>query len=93
MADKGFEIEDLFLPLGVRLNIPPFLHKGQQMLPDDVRSTKSIAAVRIHVERAVGRLKQNSLLDGVIDNSLFDILDRMVFAAAMLCNFLPSLAA
>ena len=93
MADKGFEIEDLLLPLGVRLNIPPFLHKGQQMLPDDVRSTKSIAAVRIHVERAIGRLKQNSLLDGVIDNSLFDILDRVVFAAAMLCNFLPSLAA
>ena len=57
MADKGFEIEDLLLPLGAQLNAPPFLDKRQQMLPDDIRSTKSIASVRIHVERAIGRLK------------------------------------
>ena len=92
MADKGFEIADLLIPLGARLNIPPFLDKRQQMLPGDIRSTKSIAAVRIHVERAIGRLKQNRLLDRVIDYSLSDMLDWLVFFAAMLCNFLPSLA-
>ena len=31
MADKGFDIEDLLLPCGVRLNIPPFLDNRQQM--------------------------------------------------------------
>lgn len=93
MADKGFEIEDLLVPLGVRLNIPPFLDKRQQMLPSDVRATKSIAAVRIHAKRAIGRLKEFKLLSGVIDNSLYDILERIVFVAAMLCNFFPSLAA
>ena len=70
MADKGFDIEDLLLPLGVRLNIPPFLDKQQQMLPSDIQMTKSIAAVRIHVERAIGRLKQYRLLCGTIDNSI-----------------------
>ncbi len=25
MADKGFDIEDDLIPIGVRLNIPPFL--------------------------------------------------------------------
>ena len=30
MADKGFTVEDL-LPLGVSLNIPPFLGQSQQM--------------------------------------------------------------
>ena len=93
MADKGFEIDDLLVPLGVRLNIPPFLDKRQQMLPGDVRSTKSIAAVRIHVERAIGRLKEFKLLNGVIDNSLYDIFELIVFVAAMLCNFFPSLVA
>ena len=50
MADKGFEIEDLLLPLGVRLNIPSFLDKQHQIQPSDVRNTKTITAVRIHVE-------------------------------------------
>ena len=30
MADKGFTIEDI-LPLGVSLNIPPFLAMSDQM--------------------------------------------------------------
>ena len=90
--DKN-QIEDLLLPLGVRLNIPPFLDKRQQMLPADVRSTKSIASVQIHVERAVGRLKDFKLLDGRIDNSLFDLLKRTIYVAAMLCNFLPHFCA
>ena len=63
------------------------------MLPGDVRSTKSIAAVLIHVERAIDRLKEFKLLNGVIDNSLYDIFELIVFVAAMLCNFFPSLAA
>ena len=36
MADKGFDIGDLLVLLGVRMNIPPFLDKQQQMLPDEV---------------------------------------------------------
>ena len=35
MADKGFTIEDI-LPLGVSLNIPPFLGMSDQMAPEDV---------------------------------------------------------
>ena len=93
MADKGFDIEDLLLPLGIRLNIPPFLDKRQQLLPSDIRMTKSIAALRIHVERAIGRLKQYRLLCGTIDNSMFDVLERVVFVTAMLCNNLPALEA
>ena len=45
MADKGFTIEDL-LPLGVSLNIPPFLGQAQQMSPEDVVKTQVIAALR-----------------------------------------------
>ena len=52
MADKGFTIEDL-LPLGVVLNIPPFLGQAQQMPPEDEVRTQVIAALRIHVERAI----------------------------------------
>ena len=42
MADKGFTISDI-LPLGVSLNIPPFLGTSTQMPPEDVVRTQEIA--------------------------------------------------
>ena len=38
MADKGFTIQDL-LPLGISLNIPPFLGSSNQMPAQDVIRT------------------------------------------------------
>ena len=92
MAVKGF-IEDLFIPFSIRLNMLPFNSKAHQMLPEDVVTTSHIAAVRNHVERAIGRMKRYRLLDGVIDNNLLDLLEQLVFVAAMLYNFQPPLVA
>ena len=36
-----------------------------QFTPDDVMKTKKIAAVRIHVERAINHMKQYALVSGV----------------------------
>ena len=57
LADKGFVTQDLLAPLGVRLHMPPFLSSGSEMAPDNVILTKNIARLRIHVERAIGQLK------------------------------------
>ena len=43
MADKGFLIQDLLTPIGVRLNVPPLLSTKRQMPADDVLLTKKIA--------------------------------------------------
>ena len=93
MADKGFDIQHLLGTIGVRLNIPPFRRGNQQMTPDEVLKTKKIAAVRIHVERAINRLKQYSLVSGVIPNTLWDIADQIIFVAGYLTNFEPGLTA
>ena len=66
MADKGFDVQDLLIEHGVRLNIPPFKQNNMQMLPTDVATTKRIAAVRIHVERKIRRIKQFCILSGEI---------------------------
>ena len=93
MADKGFNIQDLLAPHGVRLNIPPFNPKAHQLAPQDVVETKTIATVRIHVEKAIKRVKEYRLLSGIIDNNLSDLLEQCVFCAYMLCNFQPALVA
>ena len=57
MADKGFLIEKHCVEHGVILNIPPLLGKDCQMSPADIVKTRRIASLRVHVERAIERLK------------------------------------
>lgn len=57
MADKGFTIKDI-LPLGVSLNIPPFLGGDSQMSAEEVVETQQIASMCIHVERALNKIKK-----------------------------------
>ena len=61
MADRGFNIADIFPP-GVTLNIPPFKGQIDQLTTEESEETARIASVRIHVERAIGRLKNYHLL-------------------------------
>ncbi len=60
MADRGFQIEDL-LPIGATLVAPPFTRKtnfsksgkGKRLNVNEIRNTRIIARLRIHVERAI----------------------------------------
>ncbi|XP_072395189.1 uncharacterized protein [Diabrotica undecimpunctata] len=63
VADKGFLIKDL-LPAGVSLNIPPFL-STPQFTESQVYETQQIAEARIHVERAIRRIKCYNILQQV----------------------------
>ena len=60
MADKGFTVQDL-LPLGVCLNIPPFLGSKGQITPEEVVQTHQIASLRIHMERAINKMNVQSI--------------------------------
>ena len=66
MADKGFDIGYELMTRGIKLNIPPFARKHKQMSKKDVIITRHIASLRIHVERAIGRIKQYRILGTVM---------------------------
>ena len=85
MADKGFTIEDL-LPLGVSLNIPPFLGGNPQMSAEDVVKTQSIASVRIHIEHAKNKIKNFRIWQGELPLSLTGVANLMLAVCAFLCN-------
>jgi len=61
LVDKGFLINDL-LPEGVSLNILPFLGVPQ-FTPNQVMKTLIIVRARVHVERAINRIKGYSILE------------------------------
>lgn len=93
MADKGFDVQDILAPYGVRLTVPPFLSGQKQMAVGDVVKTKNIANVRVHVERAIGRVKHCHILQTVMEASMWDSLNEVVYVCCMLANFKPPLVA
>ena len=91
MADKSFQIQDLLAPLGVQLNIPPFLAGNTQMSESDVVLTKKVAHLRIHVERAIGRVKDFRILKDTLPATMWDSINEIVYVCCMLSNFSPPL--
>lgn len=61
VADKGFLIQYL-MPADVNLNLPPFLAQGW-FSKEQAELTVTIVRARIHVERAIRRMKCFSILD------------------------------
>ncbi|XP_075739464.1 uncharacterized protein LOC142784956 [Rhipicephalus microplus] len=90
MADKGFRIEDLLEKKGVKLNLPPFL-KGGTFSPEEVKSTKEIAALRIHVERRIQRIKAFHTFDRPTPLTLAPLINQIWTVTAILSNFQSSL--
>ncbi|XP_062591732.1 uncharacterized protein LOC134253232 [Saccostrea cucullata] len=91
MADRGFVIRDYLLERRAKLVIPPFTQKcawgkGKTLSPTQIRQTRQIARLRIHVERAIQRLKTYRILSGIMPLTLKPIADQILVVAAFLCN-------
>lgn len=92
MADQGFNIQDDVTLLGVLVNIPPFLTKGKsQFDASELVETRRIASLRIHVERAMERIKNYHILDKTIPSSLTNVAEEIFTVCAILSNFMPPL--
>ena len=91
MADRGFTIKDILNDIGVKLNIPPFMDGRKQLPPEEMSEGRKIASVRIHVERAIGRMKSFSILKHTIPITLAGLSNQIVCVCAYLSNFKPVL--
>ena len=61
------------------------------MTGKDVQETKKIANARIHVERAIGRMKNFAILKTVLPITLLPVADDIIVVCACICNLLPPL--
>ena len=86
MADKGFTIEDI-LPNRCTLNIPPFLREKPHFTSSDVELTQRIAKLRIHVERAIRRVKQYHIFDAIIPLSMASSINQIWTVCCLLTDF------
>ena len=86
MVDRGFDIKDI-VPEVVTVNMPPFLAGRNQLTAAETEETMTIASVRIHVERAIGRIKTYHILDGNLPNTLSPYATQIATVCGLLTNF------
>ena len=88
MADRGFDILAEMTPLGAQLIIPAF--KGShraQISSEEIMQSKRVSEVRIHVERAIGRIRTFHILDTDMKLNMKDISEQIFTVCAFLTNF------
>ena len=91
MADRGFTIQDELDHYKVKLNIPPFMEGRTQLPPNEIKCGRQIASLRIHVEWAIGRIKNYGFLKGTIPITMARLANQIVCVGALLTNFQPAL--
>lgn len=91
MADRGFTVKDILKELNIELNLQPFMEGRQQLPADQIQSGRKIASLRIHVERAIGRIKTFGILQETIPITLARLTNQIVHVCAYLANFHPGL--
>ena len=98
LTDRGFTVEDEFLKKDAVLFKPPFTRKwntrkgkGKRLNVAEIRLTRLIARLRIHVERAIQRIKCWRILQHIMPHNLKDSADMILKVIAALCNLMGAL--
>lgn len=81
LADKGFP--QIHCQKDVTVVMPPFVRDGR-LTEEEVMATYNVASVRIHVERAIQRIKTYIL--NHISYDLFPHLDNILSMCCVLTN-------
>ena len=88
MADKGFVIGDELKKVILHLNIPPFLTNQSAFSEGDVIKTQTVAQHRIHIERAIGKVRRFQIFSSEIPVTMFGIINQIWTVCCMLSNFI-----
>lgn len=87
MADKGFNVQDLFDPKDIKINIPSFFSKKNRMKNSTVKADRLIASKRVHIERVIGLGKTFKILTRPLNSSQAQLGSQIVKTCYYLCNF------
>ena len=85
MADRGLQIQEDLLLHFCNLQVPPGARTKSQMTKK-VQKTKETTNLRIHVERAINRIKNYRILKGTLPITMMQHVDEIVLVCAAFCN-------
>ena len=86
MADRVFPIKEVLMLNYCILSVPQCARVKAQMTTTECKRTKDVANIRIHVERAINRIKTYRIFKSVLPVTIADDIVRTCVA---LCNLKP----
>lgn len=86
LADRGFPIREVLHNKNAELVLPPAAKGTSQMTSAQVRETKDVANVRIHVERVIRRIKQFRILSQIFPISFISYANDILLICAAISN-------
>ena len=86
MVDKGFLIEEDCNDFAIELIQPPFLRQQQHLKKLEAEKNEMIASARVHVERAIQRIKLYSILKHKLPWELVGRADQILHVVCSLVN-------
>ena len=89
MADKGFDVQDIFAPYDVTVNMPTFFRKRNRISNKTLNRDRKISSKHVHVERVIGLGKTYKILATPMNQTEAALSSDIVFVCYMLVNFRP----
>ena len=89
MADKGFDVQDIFAPYNVTVNMPTFFRKKNRISHSTLLRDRKISSKRVHVERVIGLGKTYTILTNPVNQTEAILSSDIVFICYMLVNMRP----
>ncbi|XP_071316585.1 Fanconi anemia core complex-associated protein 24 isoform X2 [Trachinotus anak] len=86
LTDESLEIKDLLDVSGVNLVSLTLSQPNRQSVQDDLTHTDS-GLLKVHMRRAIGRLKECHIFDDVVPSALSGSVDQLWTVCALLTNF------
>ena len=77
-----------FTPFLFYFKCPPSTRVKSQIIPYECKKTRMVANLRIHVERAINRIKEFKMIKNIMP---IIMLPLAIQVCAALCNFQPPL--
>lgn len=85
-ADRGFLIDYICARYLIELIWPPFKKKQKQLSKEDALRIQMIASARVHVERAIQRMKTVKILTTKVPWNMVEQLNDIVMVTAGITN-------
>ena len=77
LADRGFQMKEELMLKFCTLSVPSGARVKAQMTTAECKTTKDVANLRIHVERAINRIKTFRVLKSILPITILHNIDNI----------------